>query len=234
MPYRDKAEGLRSPFTPSTLAQLAEPWATCAHKPLFIVFLGLWLAHVTVLAAGENLRMLHTIEPLFLISATLAILGNIARRMPSQNVLVVAGIVGGAACVSFLGRGDACIGTLTIPTLNNRKWFGTIPFALPLIWIVNVIGARGSAEFCLRPWRGHRHYGFWLMGVASVLATAAGAAWQRYVGIEALGSFIATAAILALCVPSFIDKRGLRPAGDSYPLVTWTMANVIFLMTNAA
>jgi hypothetical protein len=205
---------------------VAELRAARAHRPAFIVFLGLWIIYLAVLATpAESLRMQHVVEALFLVSAAAMTLIHVARRLPFEHVLIIALLVGAAACVLFFGQDDSHIGTLGIPVLSEWKEFGLVPFALPLIWVANIVGARGTVEFLLRRWREHRYYGFWLIGMASLLAAVAGVAWRRRIGLEVSGSLLATAVTLMLCVPWFIDKRGLRHTGDWYPCVTWGLTN---------
>jgi len=47
--------------------------------------------------------------------------------------------------------------------------FKTLPWAMPLIWVVAVLNSRGVVRLILRPWRKLRSYGFWLIGLTAAL-----------------------------------------------------------------
>ena len=126
----------------------------------------------------------------------------LVRRLPLQNVLLAAGIVAGIVCVMERMR------SLLIGSSDARPFW-----TLPLLWIVLVINARSLGRLLLRRWLQHPFYGFWVIGVAVVVASILEfilswefgwrpAGWKDWI-------FSAVTALLALvfATPALISKR---------------------------
>ena len=47
-----------------------------------------------------------------------------------------------------------------------------LPWAVPFVWVAFVLGSRGLARLILRPWRANPEYGWWVIGLTALLATA--------------------------------------------------------------
>src|SRR5437899_7727823 len=154
------------------VVQLPSPWAHKAHKPVFIAFL-VWfaVACVTLLLDVSFSEDWPWLEGLFWLLAAATSLLGLARRLPEQNVFMAAMLI---AAISF---------TIAIVAEKTRVPFGPrgytdalggkisgVPWPMPLLWLVVIVNSRGVARLILRPWRKTTYYGFWVIGLASLLA----------------------------------------------------------------
>src|SRR5438046_2828856 len=97
---------------------------------------------------------------------------SLSRQLPGQNVLLA------AAIIALIGSAAHWVGAVTgIPfgpfeytDTAGPKFFSTLPWALPFIWIIAILNSRGVARLVLRPWRKTRAYGLWIMGLSSTLS----------------------------------------------------------------
>lgn len=196
-------------------------------------------------------------EALLLLLATASTISALARQLPLQNVLLAAGIIalmGGA--VHTLGAtmgipfGPFLFGAETGPQL-----FKTLPWALPLVWVVALLNSRGVARLILRPWRKIRNYGFWLMGLTAGLMvlfdlaldpfatrvkhywlwlpTKFPVTWQGAPLVNFLSWAAVSLLILAFVTPALINKNPVRRASDFHPLFVWTGAILLFGLASA-
>src|SRR6185436_17191420 len=96
---------------------------------------------------------------------------GLARRLPEQNLFMAAVL---SATLSFT---LALVGEKTRVTFGPRSYtaalgdkiFG-VPWPMPLLWTVIIINSRGVARLIMRPWRKTTYYGFWVIGLACLLA----------------------------------------------------------------
>src|ERR1700679_4330154 len=110
-------------------------------------------------------------EAALLLLAVIGTIVSLTRQLPSQNVLLAASVI------AIVGGGISALGAITgIPfgpfTFTSElepKIFNTLPWAMPLIWVVAILNSRGTARLILRPWRKTRSYGFCLMGLTAAL-----------------------------------------------------------------
>jgi putative membrane protein len=181
-----------------------------------------------------------------------------ARTLPAQNVLAAVFLI---ALVSGIVE---TIGTKTgIPfgrfvyTENmGRLLFRTLPWPVPLVWVVVILNSRGAARLILRPWRDASHYGYWTSGVTCLLAVFFDAAlepfahanrywfWKNSETVPAWYgapwmNFAAWAAvsllILVLVLPWLINKKsGQQSPPDFSPLVLWLLLILLLTAANAA
>ncbi len=216
------------------------------HRLVTVLLAAAW----TLVLATDGLTLNLPGEPgwpeaLLLLLATAGTLIALSRQLPLQNVLlaaVVIALLGGAAQTlgvttgipfgPFLFGGDA-----------GPQLFKTLPWSLPLIWVVVILNSRGVARLMLRPWRKTRSYGFWLIGVTAMLSagfafaldpfatrvkhcwlwlpTKFPANWQG----APLVNFVSWAAvsllILAFVTPALINKNPVRRPSDFHPLAVW-------------
>lgn len=191
-------------------------------------------------------------EALLLLLATAGTLTALVRQLPLQNVLLAAGVI------AFMGGAVHALGVTTgIPfgpflfgVDAGPRLFKTLPWALPLIWVVVILNSRGVARLILRPWRKIRNYGYWLIGVTAALSVLFDLAldplaarvkhywlwlptkfpvdWQG----APLVNFVSWAAvsllILAFVTPALINKNPARRPPDFHPLAVWLGAVVWF------
>lgn len=181
--------------------------------------------------------------------ASIAIL---ARQLPLQSVLFAAFIIAliGGAAHGLSARTGLPFGPLTFGETSGPQLFYSVPWTLPLIWIVAVFNSRGTARLVLRPWRKMKNYGFLLLVVTAVLAlafdfalepfaaakhlwrwhpTKIAVTWSGASPLSLLGWACVTLIILAFIMPYLIRKQ---PGGGSSPVLApwavWLGAMVLF------
>lgn len=188
-----------------------------------------------------------------LLLATVSTLAALARQLPAQNVYLAAlitALIGGVAHI-FGAKSGIPFGPLMFGSAAGLKLFGTLPWIMPLLWVVAVLNSRGVARLVLRPWRKVRAYGFWLMGLTALFTLLFDCAlepvaarlkhyWIWTAGGFSLtpqgapvsnsaGWFIVTLLILAFATPALINKQlSKRSAPDFHPLAVWLGAIVLF------
>lgn len=182
----------------------------------------------------------------------------LSRHLPPQNVLFASFIIalaGGA--VSIAGeKFGVPFGRFYTGVNSEPRIFGTISWAMPLIWIAAILNSRGVARLILRPWRKTRTYGFKLIGLTALLTAGFDfafepfAAWVKHfwfwapmqfpiswegVPLENFFSWwVVTLLILAFITPILINKQlSKRPPADLHPLVIWLGALTLFAVGSA-
>jgi uncharacterized membrane protein len=185
--------------------------------------------------------------------AAFSTVASLARQLPLQNVLLAASVI------ALIGGGISALGAVTgIPfgpfafgAEAGPQLFKTLPWAMPFLWVVAVLNSRGVARLILRPWRKIQNYGFWLMGLASVLTmlfiialdpfasrikhywfwtdTNFPLTWQGAPLVDFLSWGIVTLLILAFVTPALIGKRLSKlSTPDFHPLCVWLGGILIF------
>ncbi len=203
----------------------------------------LWLNHGAVLDAA-----LLTLAALVSITA-------LNRQMPLQNVLLAVGLT---AVVGSVAHGLSALQGVGMPfgpvffhEACGPQILDSVPWPIPLLWIVALFSSRGTARVILRPWRKLKSYGYWLIGLTAVLAMVFDVALEPYAvsahhlwswqltkipvtwyGVSPL-NFISWALvallILAFATPTLIKKKpGSRTPLDLNPLILWLGAIVLF------
>jgi putative membrane protein len=192
-------------------------------------------------------------EAVLLLTATAGTILSLERQLPLQNVLLAASVIaliGGA--ISALGAISGIpFGPFTFTGELGPKLFKTLPWAMPLIWVVAILNSRGVARLILRPWRKTKTYGFWLIGLTAVLTMLFALAfdpfasriehywfwtpvkfpltWQSLPFVNFLSWGIVTLLILAFVTPALINKQLSRPSTpDFHPLCVWFGGILIF------
>ena len=180
-----------------------------------------------------------------------------SRRLPAQNVLLAAAIIGFiSGIVEWIGAASGIpFGPRAFPGGFGEKIFG-VPWPVPVLWIVFLLNSRGVARLMLRPWRKSKTYGFRVIGLTCLLMVAldlgfepfasranhfwiwemkqnvftwSGAPWVKFfsVGLTAL-------LILAFATPSLINKNptsSKRPP-DYSPLILWLAMSLYFAVAS--
>jgi bisanhydrobacterioruberin hydratase len=139
----------------------------------------LWLLS-GLLAAAFALELVSLLRPIrfaaqldsaLIVLAAAATLAALWRRLPLQNVALAAGgiaLVGSA--FSALGvRTSMPFGPFAYGTGSGALIFKTLPWSIPLLWVVIVLNSRGTARLILRPWRKNKSYGYRVIGLAAIL-----------------------------------------------------------------
>jgi hypothetical protein len=103
--------------------------------------------------------------------------------------------------------------------LSTASLFLELPlphWTVPPLWTSIVLNSRGVAKLLLLPCRSAKGYGFWLIALASVLATV--------LMLPLKPSFIwlpFAAALQFLTVPWLIEKKPAVPPPNFFPLWVW-------------
>jgi len=232
---------------------------------------GIFLARVywvsTFLLAAAYLSALFAVgarsdtslpEAWLLLFATVSTLAALARQLPAQNVILAAlitALIGGMAHILGVKSGIP-FGPFLFGSEAGLKLFDTLPWIMPLLWVVAVLNSRGVARLVLRPWRKVRAYGVWLMGLTAVFTMLFDGALEPFAarlkhywiwtagGISLTphgapvsnpaGWFMVTLLILAFATPVLINKQlSKRSAPDFHPLAVWVGGILLFGVASA-
>jgi uncharacterized membrane protein len=223
------------------------------HKALLVLFLVqftlVWLNLWTGFPGFGNARWP---DGVLLILAAATTLCSLTRQLPAQNVMLASVIV------VFITGAVQTLGALTaipfgpyvyLPAIGQHL-FEPLPWAVPIIWLVAILCARGVGRLMLRPWRKTRYYGFWLMGITAALVvlfdfglepfatrvkqfwfwspTRAGLYWYSTPWVNFIGWAATALVILAFATPSLINKKPVKHPPDYHPLVVWLLVNLLF------
>ncbi len=151
-----------------------------------------------------------------LISAAVATLLVLNRRLPLQNIVslvTVITIVSGASMLAAV-----FFRTKLFTPFFLARFPGAPVWTAPLLWVVALVNARGIAQLLLRPLRKTSYYGLWLIGVACLLAAgfnlSARNDWRTFSSQLAIAGLVFVATI-----PWFIDKRRVEQGLELQPLI---------------
>ena len=195
-----------------------------------------------------------------IVLAAIVSVAALNRQLPLQNVLTAALL---AAFIGGLAHGLSASPDFSMPfgpvVFNpacGAKIFNTVPWTIPLLWIVVIFNARGVARLILRPWREVENHGFRLTGLTAGLAVAFDLAlepfawhvkhfwlwqptklavtWQGTTLLNFFGWLFVSLLILAFATPMFIKKPPGQPdTPDYHPLAVWLGALLLFALGSA-
>ena len=196
-------------------------------------------------------------EALLLLLATAGTITALSRQLPAQNVLLAAFIIallGGAVHALGVTMGIP-FGPFLFGAEAGPQLFTTLPWSMPLVWIVVILNSRGVARLILRPWRKVRNYGFWLIGLTALLAmlfdlaldpfasrakhywlwlpTKFPATWQGAPLVNFFSWGAVSLLILAFATPALINKNAAKRTVDFHPLALWLGAVLLFGISSA-
>ncbi len=196
-------------------------------------------------------------EALLLLLAAAGTLIALVRQLPLQNVLLAAGVIAllGSAAQALGVKTGIPFGPFLFGADAGPRWFKTLPWAQPLIWVVVILNSRGVARLILRPWWKIRTYGYWLIGVTALLSalfdlaldpfasrvkhywlwlpTKFPANWQGAPLVNFVSWTAVSLLILAFVTPALINKNPVRRPPDFHPLAVWLGALVWFGVASA-
>jgi len=224
-----------------------------------------WLATILLAAAFASggitfffPQISNWLETIFILLLTAATLAALVRKLPLQNVLLAAmviALIGGG--ISALGASTGIpFGPFTFGLGFGPQIFTTLPWAMPLIWIIAILNSRGMGKLILRPWRKTKTYGFWLIAISALLVllfdlalgpfashlkhfwlwepTNFPATWQGAPLVNFLSWAVVTLLILAFVTPALINKQlSKRSARDFHPAILW-LGTILFFAIAAA
>jgi uncharacterized membrane protein len=228
--------------------------ALCFHWLLTVVFAASFVLVVVMLFKPLKLPGNPGWPELLLLASGVACtITALAQRLPLQNVLLsvfLIAVLGGA--VHALGAITGIpFGPFEFSENIGPQVFQTLPWAVPLIWILAVLNARGVARLILRPWRKINAYGFWIIGVTAALTLLFDFALEPFASRvkhdwlwtptkfpinwqgAPVSNFLAWAAMSVLIsvviAPALINKQpGKKNTPDFHPFAIWLGAILLF------
>lgn len=228
------------------------------HKAAFIFFLLVWAVNwVVVLLQVELPPEGRWIEVLLLAATVLTTLLTLARRLPVQNVLTAAILIGclGGILVAIGAASGVPFGPVVYGDALGERIFTLVPWPMPFLWVVLVINGRGVARLIMRPWRRTNYYGFWVIGLTCALAvifdfgfepfavqvkdywiwlgSKSVLSWHTAPWVNFLGWFSGCLGILVFSIPWLINKQPVKQPMDYQPLVVWALSNLWVVTGNA-
>ena len=229
------------------------------HWIFFTLFVGqvalVWLRLWLPAAPFGDARWPEGVLVVLTAATTLA---SLTRQLPGQNVVAASlmiAIIGGS--LEALGAQAAVpFGPFEYTAEIGQRLFEPLPWAVPLLWLILILNGRGVARLVLRPWRRSRSYGFWLIGLTTLLvvlfdlglepfATSVKHYWLWHptkTAIQWYGApwvnFFSWAVIILLILvfvtPFLLIKRPGQNAPCYHPLVVWLMLNLLLVTGLAA
>ena len=193
-------------------------------------------------------------DALLVITTALATLMAQARKLAGGKVLLAGAIIGVAGGIAHAVGVTTAIpfGPFVYSDLMGPRLWGTIAWPVPALWIIVVLNARGVARLILKPWRKLKHYGFWVIGVATALVVVLDLAlepfatrlshywlwqptkfpwtWHGMPWINSLGWALTALLMFAFATPSLINKnsRSRKLPPDYHPLIVWLLLLTLF------
>jgi uncharacterized membrane protein len=193
-------------------------------------------------------------EALLVVTTALSTLLAQAKQLPGHKVLLSAAIVavGGGGIHAVGSMTSIPFGPFNFAEAIGPRWFGCLAWAMPALWVIVVFNARGVARLGLKPWRKTKTYGFWVIGVATLLTVLFSLAldvfatkvahywfwlptkfaytWHGMPWTNALGWALGTLVLLAFATPFMINKspKSRRLPPDYHPLIVWVLLLGLF------
>lgn len=199
------------------------------------------------------LKLDGSLDAAFIVLAAAGSLATLWRQLPLQNVLL------GACAIALIGGGFSALGARTdlpfgpfvFTSGSGQLMFKTLPWAMPLLWVVVVLNSRGVARLMLRPWRKTKTYGFRVIGLTAPLVllfdvalepfatrvkhlwlwlpTAWPLTWQGASVMNFVSWALIAVLILLFVTPVLIVKKPRsKSRPDFYPLCLWLGALLLF------
>lgn len=229
------------------------------HSVLLVLFLAQW-GFVWLRTCFGDERPVPGQWPygLLAILAAAATLAGLCRELPGQSVMLAATMIAGlsGAAQSLGAVTGVPFGPYAYTDRIGQQLFYPLPWAVPLLWVILLVNARGTSRLILQPWRGAKNHGFWVLGLSVGLVVLAEAGlepfaagvkgywkwentripsdWYGTPWVNFLGWTVTALVILAFATPALIDKRpGPRPP-PWHPLLVWVPINTLLLTSAVA
>jgi uncharacterized membrane protein len=192
-------------------------------------------------------------DAIVLVLAVASTLVSLAGQLPAQNVLLAAAIVGvmGGAIHTLGAFTGIPFGPITYFHESDPRLFNALPWFMPFLWIIAILNARGVARLILRPWRKLRIYGYWLIGITTLLtlifvlglepfatharhywfwsATKLPVDWYGTPLSDFLGWVVTALLILGFSTPALMKKKPSKSYPEYHPLIVWTAIQLLFI-----
>ena len=142
----------------------------------FLVVLLATAFAMEIAGAFLSITFAAQLDAALVILAAASTLGWLWRQLPLQNVLLatIGIVVIGGGLMAFAGspwgaEAGLPFGPFMFTSGCGLLIFNTLPWIIPLVWIVIVLNSRGTARLMLRPWRKSKTYGYRLIGLTGLL-----------------------------------------------------------------
>lgn len=192
-------------------------------------------------------------EAVLVLTATGYTLFALSRQLAGQNVLLAAAIIAllGSSVQTLAVRTGIPFGPYIYTDSAGPRFFDTLPWFVPFLWIIVVLNSRGVARLILRPWRRVHNYGLRVLALTTGLCVAFDFnlepfasrveedwlwrptrlhwTWYHMPLTNLLGWVVTTLLILAFVTPALINKKPVKHPPDYHPLVVWTLLNALFV-----
>ncbi len=186
--------------------------------------------------------------------SSFAILGCLGHRLPPQNLCAVLLVSWASAslALTLAVKSHVFLDAVTYAEGFGPRMLGIVPWQLPFLWLALVLSSRETARLILRPYRRDPHYGYWLIGVATLLVlgvdlalqpfavrvagwwqfeTAPGASnWLGVPWVVFPTNIVLTLLVLLFVSPWLIAKRAIPTARNLCPLMVWLLLNLCLLI----
>jgi len=236
----------------------AHSWVRLVHTAFFgllvieiaFVWMSLWLPSMASVFG-------HWPEALFLITATTITLTSLARELPSQNALLAGGslALAGLGLESLNAATGVPYGSIVFMPQGGVLLFHALPWCTPLLWVLILLNARGVARFLLASARTNPNYGFYVLGLTSLLviwfdlsfqtfavqvahywkwtSESGHSGWLQVPWHVLLSRGLAALVTLGLVTPVLINKKPATKPLLVFPVMLWSLL-LLFLSTATA
>jgi len=235
-------------------------WQTKAHVVLGALFvLNALLVGFAQRLSAPMIGMAHWPEGLLLLICAASTLAALCTQLPAQNVVFAAALIG-----VLTGAVHAINGIAAVPlgpVEYHRQEVGQflfypLPWAVPVLWTIVILNARGVARLMLRAKRGAPYYGFWVMGMTVLLVivfdlslepfatqikeywswkpTKLPTSWYTAPWTNFIGCAVMTLLILLFVTPMLINKSPVRKPVTYNPLLVWDSLSLVLLAGTTA
>lgn len=186
---------------------------------------------------GENSGWLDAALLLLATAATVAALTN---HLPAPNVLLAAGIAAGMGGMAH-AINDVTgfpFGRIEFTAALGPRLFGVLPLAIPALWAIAALNARGVARLLLFRSRQHPRHGYRVIGLAIILMAAFHLALNPFAltvkgwwtanptPLVGLASWtVLSLAIQVAITPLLLDKFPTPRPPNFQPLYVWVALN---------
>ena len=227
-----------------------------------LVFIGLLIVAAgfrgVELLAGKHHGEWAWLDVLIVLLALVATIACQARRLPLQNVLVASSImvsIGGIAMAISAFTGVP-FGSVAYTESAGTRILGSVPWILPLLWVIVLFNGRSVGRLIFRPWRKSRTYGLRVMAVTCVLAMLfamglepyasklnhywlwrgdhGGFTWHGAPWITFSGWLLVSLLIMAFATPFLLNKKPRKSPPFYQPVVIWATLQALLAAGAAA
>jgi uncharacterized membrane protein len=213
------------------------------------------LAIIVTIALGHRMPSAQGIlDSFILLLACAATLVSLSGQLPAQNILLATVIIAviGTGIQTLNAFTGIPFGPIVYTPESGPRLFNGLLWFFPFWWVTAIFVSRGVARLILRPWRKTRIYGYWLIGLTTLLAillqfgyepfatrarhywiwspTKLPIDWYLTPLSNFLGWLVTTLLALAFSTPALMKRKPTKSGPAYQPLVIWVALNVLFIV----